>query len=230
VAVSSPVILRTISSFVAHEGKKRGYSKDATQPVRARVLSVAPIPLGQRTVNALEEVTTDYMHALSIATPSEADEAKPANLFSSAICEAIVFRFLEDSGRTSDALTEDAHVYFGEVDRPHPKNIDFIWALPDKKRAEAYECKTDPGWLLRRYYTREAPGNLAEWRKEKLFLMLELHRLLQAESWYIHLGCVTLLSRHLVEVKLEAYGSGPPELDIYCREDLGDGFPPAMPN
>lgn len=88
--------------------------------------------------------------------------------------------------------------------------------------------KCNPQSLLEQWWRRGLPGHEADWRNDKLYLMLVVHELMRKAQWWIIIGCVTLRGREAVETMLAAKGGKPEELHIYCNEDLASSFPPNL--
>lgn len=223
-AAKSPAVLDAISSHISGLAARSGFTRRALDQTRRKLFQVRPHEALKQAVEALDQMAADYESALTQSTePSELP-----GQFAAGIAEQVVHEWLCAYGRDESEIVADATVR-GSRGEPisdvNKSNIDRVWARPASKQAEAYECKNQPLRLLARYPTRKAAGNDLAYRKSKLWLMLELRKVLSRVSWDVMLACVTLRSKWTFLKGLEALAERPPDFRVYGIEDFGCDFP-----
>lgn len=236
IATEHPSLLRVLAGFVSIQARHVGYTKKSVGELRRRALGLSGGAVPGSVVKQMDKVMEEIAETCSSdaqgsATP-EARKRIP-NDMTAGITEAIVLRLLLASRRRRSDITENAFVYTGASGRKkiNARNLDFVYAEQAKKIAEAFECRNQPARLMDEYYTREAYGNDAAWKKCKLYLMLKFEELLSQKGWRVLLACVTLRSRQRVIREINRRGGLPTNgrLEIYGWEQLKVGlFPPPI--
>ncbi len=228
VSLSSTMVFDAVTGFIVKEAKGLGYANEQLGTFRNKLLHCRPLEAAKEAIRLFEELSCRYTADLTDPNTSDEQKKKLRDLVSAGIIEAIINKCLEDSGRRSSDVTKDARVYTENPTEPLNKcNIDFVWAAIQQKAANIYEFKNHPGWLFGKYGTRDDPGNVVAWKKSKLWLMLELYALLVGAGWSVDAGCVTLRKRETLKSMIASHIM-PKEVTLYCREDIGNSFPPSL--
>lgn len=229
IAVRNAEALDSLGGFVSFDGKELGYGLAQVRPLFQLLLPRLPADEGRAACECLERISDSYEEACQHCDAEE--KAHINRLFTAAVSEAIVHELLIRSGRPENEIAQDVHFALG-TEPLTPCNIDHVWVVPASRQIELYECKNYPADLFDFYSVREDPSYTGKWQEEKLYLMLEVRRLLHARDWYTHAGCITLRSRHTTERALRRRPLPPDdELTVYFLEDLtGGSFPPPLPN
>ena len=209
-AFSHPEVLDAIALLVAVKAIKFGYSKPEIISTRRRLMLLCDTVPVQDAIRALEAVAVEYRKECPEGAPAP-QRRDVAGQFCSAISETIVLKFLTAAGRRDADITKDARVLSRDSRPINSCNIDFIWASIRRKLAELVECKNQLYSLLRGLGT-------ADFRRSKLWLMLETSRLLVGARWRVRMACVTLRSREAMATAASRLASIELAGEIYCVE------------
>ena len=217
-----------LAIFVCNIGKKKGYQRTTVGLVKNSVHALPGVGYhdAKRLATALDLLAGDYENQLAHGDMDESNRRELPNVFTAAISEAIVARFLLKSGRQQHELVADGHFRIGDR-KQSASNIDITWHRINRQRADLYECKNDPQWLLKPWQNKDNQGCHREWEKSQLNLMLSVREALLTVNWGVRLCCITLRQRDAIQDSLEVFGS-PSELEIYAQEDFGASFPPPI--
>lgn len=226
IAARHPMVLNEIASFVVHEGMVVGYYHKSLDPLRRQSLRLLPREPAKRAFDLLNGIADEFRSVLPEGSPGDRVR-ELGKKFSAGITEAILDAFLRNSNRSWEDVTCDARIYIGAPPvAVNGSNIDAVWADAVGRAAEAYECKNDPMWLLKKWATRSYPGNEAVWRKSKLFMMFRFKDVLESASWNVLLACFTLRTVHRVQNSRQYQTVGwPQEVTLCCLEDILAVFP-----
>lgn len=223
-------LVSPVCNFVSTQGFKVGYARlgpgqDSAMASRLRTHERRHKPVSG--INAAIECSLAIADEFHAAAASAEDPGDLPGLFTSAISEAIVSYLFGQSPRDTTNMIKDAAVFKGN--KPlNSCNIDIFYADEPPTQAEAYECKNSPNRIF-----AEAMGLLGSrdktkrkrWKRSKLYLMRRLKRLLEAKNIPTHLALISLLSKDIVEDRLEqlaanAIVSIPEIVSVYAREDI----------
>lgn len=229
VAARHPSFLTDLALFVCNFGSRAGYTQKTLETLRRNVFLLRP-PLTEeqykQAYKALEQLGEDYEEAISRPTTAMGGARRLPSDFTSAISEAIVANALLRSGRALGEMVSDCHFRIGDGEQS-ATNIDIVWWRGGINRFDMYECKHGPHRLLEPWACRSYEGNHSAWEKSQLCLMLSVHGALTRAQWEVRTCCVTLRQREAIRDSIDWLGT-PPELSVYCQEDLGYSFPPAV--
>lgn len=229
-AAEHHVIFNAVAGYAATTGAKLGYSQDIqsdmTKTLRVLAAKYATRSEYQLAITCCEGIT----HAFDASLAERgANRDELAGLFTAGITEAIVRKVLLKGERTPARLIPDAEVYNNGKRVAGRRNIDFFWSTAEEDEyqlAEAYECKNGPAKLVQDLGFQERRWLRREWKRSKLFLMLQLHNLLTRKGIRVHLGVVTLKPQAHVDRDIERTGLSPPEeLHIYARDSVLNKLP-----
>lgn len=223
-AIDKPLLLIELGMVVPVDLMNRGYTKPKLVPLYRKMQTLVGtmlLPLAQKVLDA---VASEYSALLAdpAVLPYARNKTRKLNeLFSSAICEAVV-REVIDRALLPGQLVCDAHVCMNREGDFSSKNIDFFYF--EHQDARVYEAKCNPCSLLEEWWRRNLPGHDYDWRSDKLCLMLDLHDAMTQASWRVRLGCVTIRTKQILAI-VTAKGGAPSQLTIFCQEDFGAAFP-----
>ena len=223
-------LVMPVCNFVSTEGFKLGYARLGPGQDSAMVNRLRTHERRYKPVSGINAAIK-----CSLAIADEFHDAatllgNPDDLpgkFTSAISEAIVSELFGQSTRGMENIVKDA-IVFEDNKRLYSRNIDFFYADDPPTKAEAYECKNSPSGIFSEAIgLLNAPDKTKRigWKKSKLYLMRRLKRLLEAKRIPTHLALISLLSKVVVEDKLEqlaanSVASIPKIVSVYAREDI----------
>jgi hypothetical protein len=222
--VDDPPLLQCFAVFVVTIGNKKGYLQTQMDDAKRRIQLLAVVPAQRRrmVIKALSELGVAYSEWLR--TETEAERSKLPGRTSAAVLEAVIITLLTKCERQADDLVPDAH--FTVAGETSSRNVDVVWVLERVNRLEMYECKIHPDRLLAPYFKRSWMGHESEWKKSKLYMMLEVQSILTKHHWNVRLFLATLHSHGFVDAYLANQGSPPPPLEFCPVEALRIPFPP----
>jgi hypothetical protein len=215
-------VLTELGTWVPNDLIAYGYAdRIRLAQLRQRLFENLASPYGTDASNCILEIEQAFKQMSSPGV----DTKKLAADFSGGICEAIVYEFF--AAASLNPLWRDVRISTDGGNRWSKRNIDFVHVPGGRSSAGFFDAKCTPSSLLETWWRRNWSGHADEWKRDKLYLMLQSEQTLCGGGWTVLLGCVTIRTKECLR-KVESKGGAPASLRFFCQEDLAAGFKPTV--